>query len=351
LHNTKLFFKGISDRGAGYSGAYLYNNRDLLDEVLQNGVRGAIHHYSSPSRGLLESSASLAALDDLSREVAELRSSQHHGYSSIVVASQPTTVLGLPVWQAVGIAGTLGYIYFKVQGYEMRDLVYVSKKHFTTVTETLQEQFGVVQQALGTVKTELIERVCLVETKLVETREALEALIGFRFSKVEKNVDNLSSELSNATSQLSENTAILGQITGDLVDMKSNVSAVAVELDGRITEVSSKVGELREQSNENFEKMTTETNNIDMKIERLSDQTVSQLLSLQSGIEESQKGISLLCEYVSAQTGVNSTIAQNMESFVQSDSRALRFGSFPMFHRRSISSSGSLPFIIPISGV
>jgi len=337
--------------GAGYSGAYLYNNRDLLDEVLESGVRGAIHHYTSPSRGLAERSASFAAIDGLSREIAELKSSNAHGYHSVIVTSQPTTVLGLPVWQVVGVVGTIGFIYFKVKGYEARDLVHVSKKHFTTVTDTLKEQFGVVQQALGTAKTELVERVCLVETKLIATREALETLIGFRVAKVETNVDNLSSELSNANSQLSENSTRLGQITGDLVDMKSNVSAVAFELDGRVTKVYSKVGELKEQSNENYEKMTSETNNIDMKLERLSDQTASQLLSLQSGIEESQKGISLLCEFVSAQAGGNSTATQNMESFVQTDSRSLRFGSFPMFHRRSVSSFGSLPFITPISGV
>eukprot|EP00298_Acanthocystis_sp_HF-20_P025829 c3817_g1_i1.p1 GENE.c3817_g1_i1~~c3817_g1_i1.p1 ORF type:complete len:350 (-),score=135.33 c3817_g1_i1:43-1092(-) len=337
--------------GAGYGGAYFYNNRDLLDEVLGDRVRG-LQHSLLPSRGVSSDAASIAALEGLSREIAELKQAQRAGHHSLIISSQPTTILGVPMWKAVGLVGTLGFIYFKVKGYEMRDLVYVSQKHFTTVAESLRQQFDVMQTVLGAVKADLMERVHVVETKLVETREAIEALIGFRIGKVEERVDGLSTELTNTNAQISENTIRLGQISGDLVDVKSNISAVGVELDGRISQVQTKVGELRESTNENFERMNEETHNLDLKIERLSDQTSSQLVSIQSGIEESQKGISLLVEFVSAQSkevsGVDSEMTNNLQNYVQS--RPFRYAPFAGFHRRSVSASASLPSVTPVSG-
>jgi len=328
--------------GAGYSGSYLYNNRDLLDEIMQNGVKGAINYYTSPSKSL--SNGNLEAFNSLRNEIAELKQAQRSGHNALIIAHQPSTVLGFPMWKAVGLVGTVGFIYFKVKGYEMRDLVHVSKKHFTTVTESLRQQFDVMQQVLGAVKTDLIERVHVVETKLVETREAIEALIGFRFGNVEKKVDDLSSELNNTNAQLTVNTMRLDQISGDLVDVKSNISAVGAELDGRISEVQSKVGELRESSNDNFQKISFETNNLDRKIERFSDQTTSQIISIQSGLEESQKGISLLCQYVSSQSPESSaTSVSNLQSYVQSG--PFKYSQFSDFSRRSFAASNSRQLI------
>jgi hypothetical protein len=55
--------------------------------------------------------------------------------------SQPSTLFGVPLWKMVGLAGTASAIYMKVHGYEFRDLVYVSKKHFDTATTAIKQQY------------------------------------------------------------------------------------------------------------------------------------------------------------------------------------------------------------------
>lgn len=64
------------------------------------------------------------------------------------------------MWQLVTIVGTAGAIYWKVKGYSFNDLVYVSKKHFSTVTESLVEHISAVSRDSQKPGTELSLCLC-----------------------------------------------------------------------------------------------------------------------------------------------------------------------------------------------
>jgi archaellum component FlaC len=343
--------------GTGFGGAYLYNHQDLLDYAFSDGFKGILHYFTAPSTSIGDRSspavatAQMSALESLSRELSDLKHAQRHGYNSLITASQPATILGVPMWQIIGLATTMGSVYWKVKGYELKDLVYVSKAHFTNVTDSLKAQFSVLQDTLEVVKADLMERVHNVHLKLVEVQESIEMKIGLEIGKVDEKIGSVSSELVKVNDQLSQSNSRMDGITEHITSIGKSVSTIGEEIDDKLGKVHSEVEELREASDENYKRMACTTSVIDQKLEKLSSQTTHHLTSLQSGLDDSSRGIKLLCEYVcsQSQTTNNPELIDSLQKFAKS-SPVTTFASAPfalapfLRHGRNSSSSGTLKF-------
>eukprot|EP00298_Acanthocystis_sp_HF-20_P002913 c13297_g1_i2.p1 GENE.c13297_g1_i2~~c13297_g1_i2.p1 ORF type:complete len:368 (-),score=157.77 c13297_g1_i2:115-1218(-) len=327
-----MFSKLIGFGSAGFGGAFLYNNPDAIEGITSGSTfspSSILHYLTAPSSkssskdsSSVTNKAQLEAMDSLKRELSDLKHMQRSGYNTLVYATQPTTFLGFPIWKIFAITFAVGSIYWKVKGYEIKDLVYVSKKHFNTVTENLRLQFDVLKEVMDSVKADLMERVQILETKLVDAREAIEAKIGYEMTKVDGKIEGVSSELVKVNGQLSQSGIQISSIATDIGEVKKDISGINSGIDSRLTKVHNEVEDLRAASDENYARMSAKTTNIDNKIEKLSLQTTQHLSALQAGLDQSSKGIKLLCEFVAQSqptvTGTKSDLLESLQEYARS---------------------------------
>jgi len=197
----------------------------------------------------------------------------------------------MEAWKVIGLVGTAGTIYMKAKGYELKDLVYVNKKLFTQVTDTLREQLDLVEQKVVEVKQELLERIGLAEERVADR---IEGKIDEELGKVDDRMDGLQDGITRVESAMESNR---------------------LQVDGIATDITNVAGEVALSRNE-MEK-------IDSKIDKMSNDTKQHLASLKGGLEKQSQGISLLCEFVCSQTnskeGSSPQLLSELQNYAQSE--------------------------------
>jgi chaperonin cofactor prefoldin len=274
-------------------GSFLTQNRDILgDWASSYGLKspqslslGAPSTEIVQIRGMMQS---------LTTQVEHLANTQRHSHAVIVSNNQPTTVLGVPLWKVVGLAGVTGAIYMKVYGYEMRDLVYVSKKHFDSATAALKQQYEQLEQAVELVKVDLLQRIGLVETKVTDARDSINAKIDLEVGKIDRNITDLSAGLEQVDQKMDSTALRIDGIAIDVTDVKNAIGNISSELDTRFAPVYKEVGLFKEETSRSHEALSSEINNIHSKVDDLARTTQN----LFFGLEKQSKGIGLLCDFV-----------------------------------------------------
>jgi len=285
----------------GASGAYLYNNSDIVEGFMKDGTRGLVHSLTGP-RANPSSSQDVRQLQNvvstLTAQIDALSTNQRQSHQIIVSSSQPSTILGVPTWKVVGVVGAAGLIYFKVRGYEIRDLVYVSKKHFNTVAEALKKQYESLDETVKAVKSDLMKRIGLVETKVDDAQKSIELKIDTEIGKVSGQIDGVSASVSEIDPSLLETSKDIKSVGADVVHVKTELTRVADGIDKRLEQMHHEVEEFKDSSYAGHNEMKREMGKIDTKIDGLSRSTHATLNSLQVGLDRQSKGINLLCEFV-----------------------------------------------------
>jgi archaellum component FlaC len=281
---------------SGAGGAYLYNHSDLFDAMMQDGARGVVHSLSTPaSRGGSADVAQLTnVVQSLSNQVDMLARHQQNSHSVIVQSSQPSALFGVPLWKIVGLAGTAGTIYMKMAGYEMRDLVYVSKKHFDTATAAIQEQYEQLEVNVEGVRSSLLARLGLVEGKVDATRDSINAKIDAEMAGVSGRMDDLSGNISQMDGRLQETGSRIDGIGRDVNSLRTDLAGIHSEL-GVLSPMQKDMEEFKEQSSRAQAVLSQEMGSIHCKIDQLSRTTAT----LHHGLEKQSQGIGLLCRFAS----------------------------------------------------
>jgi len=109
-------------------------------------------------------------MDNLARELKMMRESQ---FINFIGGGQPPSTSTIIL--VVGVTGVILYL-SGVRGFD--DVMYVTKKNFSTTIEALKEGVAAVSSALARAKEELLEKIGIVESKIDAARESLELKIG-----------------------------------------------------------------------------------------------------------------------------------------------------------------------------
>lgn len=300
-------------------GSVLTSNRDSLFGDLTS----TLGFKSSQPLSLGAPSTEIVQLrgmmQSLTTQVEHLANTQRHSHAVIVSSSQPTTVLGVPLWKVVGLAGVTGAIYMKVYGYEMRDLVYVSKKHFDSATAVLKQQYEQLEQAVELVKVDLLQRIGLVETKVTDARDSINAKIDLEVGKIDRNMTDLSAGLEQVDQKMNSTALRIDNIALDVTDVKNAIGNFSSELDTRFAPVYKEVGLFKEETSRSHEALSSEINNIHSKVDDLTRTTQS----LFFGLEKQSKGIGLLCDFVyQSQSNPNAapSLIEDLQEYAKSTS-------------------------------
>lgn len=263
----------------------------------------------------------------LSEQMDMMARNQRHANTVLIQSSQPSAFLGVPMWQLIGAAGTMGVVYFKVKGYNLNDLVYVSKQHFNSITDILKEQIGLLETTMGDVKQELLERIGLVEAKVDSAKESIEARIAAEMSKVDGNMDKFGLEL--------------GAVKTDVAESRNATRAIASD----VTSVKSDMGHFKDH----LSKMSSAVGLHTTKLDDLS-------LALAENLGKQSRGIDLLCKYVVTQGSStdSSTQSQILEelrefaSFEQPPSVSKRSSQTNALERRGLMRLAGIPSRVQI---
>eukprot|EP00301_Raphidiophrys_heterophryoidea_P006690 c12673_g1_i1.p1 GENE.c12673_g1_i1~~c12673_g1_i1.p1 ORF type:complete len:351 (-),score=102.02 c12673_g1_i1:214-1266(-) len=285
----------------GASGTYMYNNSDVLNEVMKDGTRGLIHSLTgpranpTPSREMRELQGMVTSL---SSQLNSISANQRNSHQIILDSSQPSTLFGIATWKLAGLAGTVGYIAFKVHGCELRDLVYVSKRHFNTVAEALKKQYENLDETVRVAKTEMLKRIGLVESKVDEAQKSIELKIDSEVGKLSGQIDEVSTSVSQLDASLVQTSNDIKNIGSDVGLVKSELGRVADGIDQRLERMHIEVEEFKDSAILNQNEMKHQMGKIESKIESMSRASSATLNSLQVSLEHQTRGISLLCEFV-----------------------------------------------------
>jgi len=285
----------------GATSTYLYNNSDIVEEFMKDGTRGMIHSLTGPRANptpAKDMRQLQSMVTSLSAQIDALAASQRTSQQIIVATSQPSTILGIPTWKLVGLVGTAGVIYFKIKGYELRDLVYVSKRHFTNVAEALKKQYEALDQTVRAAREDLMRRIGLVETKVDQAQKSIELKIDTELGKVSGQIEEVSFTVSKLDASLFETNAGIKNVGADVMHVKSELNRVADGIDRRLERMHVEVEDFKDASSQGQREMKHEMGKIDSKLDGLSRSTHATLNSLQVGLDRQSRGIGLLCEFV-----------------------------------------------------
>eukprot|EP00301_Raphidiophrys_heterophryoidea_P022385 c6555_g1_i1.p1 GENE.c6555_g1_i1~~c6555_g1_i1.p1 ORF type:complete len:353 (-),score=103.17 c6555_g1_i1:231-1289(-) len=285
----------------GASGAYLYNNSDIVEGFMKDGTKGLLHSLTAP-RANPSNAQDVRQLQNmvttLTSQMDSMASNQRTSHQIIVASSQPSTILGFQTWKVIGVVGTAGIIYFKVKGYELRDLVYVSKRHFNTVADALKKQYENLDETVKAVKTELLKRIGMVESRVDEAQKSIENKIDSEVGRLSGQIDGVSASVSKLDVSLSDTSKDIKIVGTDVLQVKSDLQRVADGIDQRLDRMHLEVEDFKDTTTTGHNEMKREMGKIDHKIDGLSRSTHATLNSLQVGLDRQSKGINLLCEFV-----------------------------------------------------
>jgi len=298
----------------------LYNHSDLLDSVMKDGSRGLLYSLASPKQTSGPASADVVQLkqlvSQLANQVDSLNTNQRQSHSIIVQSSQPTSLLGVPLWKAAGFIGVAGTIYMKVYGYEFRDLVYVSKKHFDTATAALKDQYDQLEIAVSQVKGELLVRMGMVEKKLDDTRESIHLKITSEVHKVDQRISGLTKGVSQVDARMAQAGLRIDAMAQDMSEVRDGLRNLSAELDARLDPVRREIVEFQEQSSRSQKALSQEMGTMQSKIDDLSRSTTA----LHFGLERQSKGITLLVEYASRSSASSPDLVDALQTYTKEES-------------------------------
>jgi hypothetical protein len=286
---TSIFTMGAS--GAG--GAFLYNHSDMLDFMVRDGSRGLAQGFTASGSSDVTQLTKLVS--NLSSQVDMMAAHQRQSRDIIVSTSQPSSVLGVPLWKIVGLVGTAGTIYMKMSGYEMRDVVYVSKKHFDSATAALKDQYDQLELVMAHLKGDLMARVGLVDQKLDETRESISLQLQSEVGKVDERVTSLANGVSKVDARLAKTGVQVDYMMQEMILVKQGLQNIAMELDSRLLPMHQNIEEFQEQSSRAQAALCQEMGTMQGKMDEISRSTAS----LHAGLNHQSKGIGLLVEFAS----------------------------------------------------
>jgi len=256
---------------SGAGGAYVYNNRgDLLEAMFRDGSRGLMQGISPAQSSNGDMNQLKGIVSSLASQVDNLASTQRQSHSIIVQSSQPSSVLGVPLWKLVGLVGTAGTIYMKVSGYELKDIVYVSKKHFDTATAALKDQYDQLEIAVAHVKGELLQRMGVVEKKMDETRDSIHLKIDSEMGKVDQRIGSLSKGVGQLDSRMAHAGLRLDSMAHDMASVKLGLNNITSELDARLAPMHRDIEEYHNASTQSHQVLSQEMGSMQTKIDRQS---------------------------------------------------------------------------------
>eukprot|EP00300_Choanocystis_sp_HF-7_P021901 c21004_g1_i1.p1 GENE.c21004_g1_i1~~c21004_g1_i1.p1 ORF type:complete len:347 (+),score=60.12 c21004_g1_i1:46-1086(+) len=276
--------------GAGLSSAYVYNNSSY--------VRDALSAALSPSAPASEAGQLRDMVSALSSQVDGLSQTQQRSTSILIQQAQPATILGFQAWKVVGLASTAGMIYFKVKGYELRDLVYVSKGHFKTVSEALKSQISNLESAVASAREEFGVKLGLLSSKVDETRESIEGKVDAKIAAVEGRLGSLSEDLSEVGAQVSSATLKIDEIATDVSAVKAKLIDFGPEWDERFLKMQMEFEAVKDETAQGNASIRRDVTRVDSKLDGLTRSTQLQLNGVASNLQHQSRGIGLLCEVI-----------------------------------------------------
>lgn len=289
--------------------------------MMKDGTRGLIHSLSAPPKQHTagpEMTQLNQLMGNLSSQVDQLASSQRQSHSIIVTTSQPTSIFGYPLWKVAGLAGVAGYAYFYISGYELRDLVYVSKKHFDVATAALKDQYDQLEIAVAHVKGELLNRIGLVDQKLDDMSEAIHGTVRMEIGKVDERMAGLARGVSQMDARLAATGLRIDGIASDMAAVKQGLQTISSELDARLQPIHANMDRYHEEAARAQSALCLEMGTMQVKIDELSRATGS----LYSGLDRQSRGISLLVEFARRSSTASPDLAEAFQSYATQDTAA-----------------------------
>eukprot|EP00298_Acanthocystis_sp_HF-20_P019266 c22677_g1_i1.p1 GENE.c22677_g1_i1~~c22677_g1_i1.p1 ORF type:complete len:152 (-),score=17.88 c22677_g1_i1:89-544(-) len=134
----------------GFSGAYLYNNRDLLDDLRNNGIGALGNHLNSIASKDHQSSQrnQTELIEKLRQEITELKIAQRRS-QTIIYPSQQSSFFGIDSWKFIFLMITFGSIYWKVKGYQSKELISTGNEYLSHLKEYVTQKFTTFQWVIS----------------------------------------------------------------------------------------------------------------------------------------------------------------------------------------------------------
>lgn len=272
---------------AGAGGAHVYSNPDLLDVFLDASGGSALTPTSTANPELE------AMMGELTTQVGSLAAGQQASQRILVQSAAPPSILGVDSWKVYGTLGVLGSIYCKLNGWELRDLVYVSKGQYKKGQAVLAQKFKEVETLMSAVKDDVLVQLGLVEDKVDEARTAIEAkleqklqLVAEEQAQVSKDLEGLRTEAQKGNTNIESMTLEIAGVAGHVIDVHDQLT----KLGG--------------------------------KVESSDRQMDDRMDGLMCTLQQQQQGIAMLCDFVSSQVSgrtqaENTTLLRQLKEYAR----------------------------------
>jgi len=255
----------------------------------------------------------------LSRQVEVLNADQRKSQQIVIHNSQPSSILGVPTWKVVGVAATVGVICWKVQGYEMRDLVYMSKRHFTDAAATIKGQLEMLDGVVTQAKQSLLESIGLVDAKVEEARVSIESKLDTDLARVDESLMRAQSDLSVVSACASESRSLVHSLSSAVCSVKNQLWAIGSEVDVRLSHVQSKMSELCHAHTSSSTAVRKELDLLDEKLDGLTRSAEDSVIAIQQGLNQQSRGLSLLCEYAVQSSEARPNLLRDLSDFAKAE--------------------------------
>jgi len=170
------------------------------------------------------------------------------------------------------------------------------------------------------VKADLLLRIGVVEDKVEEARDSINAKIDTEVGKVDRRIADVNTGLEQVDLKISSTAVRIDGIAIDVADVKSAIGNLSTDLDSRFAPVYKEVSTFKLETSRSREALSSEINNIHSKVDDLTRTTQS----LFFGLEKQSKGIGLLCDFVcqsqNSATGTAPTLMEELQEYAKSTS-------------------------------
>lgn len=251
--------------GAGAGGAALWNDPSLLDELLQATAPTQANSGSTASHtGEMTQLAGMVG--KLSDQVERMDQTSRQ---IVVATNQPSTVMGMETWKLMGLLTTAGTIYCKVRGYEIRDFVYVTRRHFNQATQAMTAKMNSIETSLSTARKELLARIGIVDSRIAEASQAMQEKLSIELDRVNSQISSVDNRLVSLSAAALETNTNIDLIKEDISATAKTVIDMSADLEAMRDQVSDSGNDVRDRMD-----------------------------TLAMGLAQQSKGIGLLCEFV-----------------------------------------------------
>jgi predicted nucleic acid-binding Zn-ribbon protein len=243
-------------------------------------------------------SQQIVALHDQIGDVVHMQK-QQQGF--LMQHHQPTSVLGVPVWKLASVAGVATTAYLKVYGYEMRDLVYVSKKHFNSITDSMRVQIESLEEVCGAIKVQLLERIGVVEEKVDDAKRDIEAKIGDESAKLRVEIGDVGGQVSEISGAVANNSEKVDKLAEDVAGARKHLESIHKDVGLSLSHLRNDLDEVQRTTVTGNRVMRGDIQSVHSKVDNLDENTRREFHGFNTNMTKVTKGLGLLCEFVFSQ--------------------------------------------------